>query len=77
MGVNELALSVGSYELIKAANIKTVSELVQFEAEEILKYRNCDRENLKELSQVLDERDLEFGMDVDDLLEIDDQLGNE
>jgi len=67
--IDELDLSVGSYDLIKTANIQTVGELVQFEAEEILKYRNCDRENIKELSQVLDEHGLEFGMDVDELLE--------
>ena len=67
--VDELDLSVRAHNCLKAANIKTIGDLVRREESEMLKFRNFGRKSLQELLQVLDERNLSFGMDVDKYLE--------
>ena len=67
--VDELDLSVRAHNCLKAANIKNIGELVRLEESEMLKFRNFGRKSLLELVQVLEERGLGFGMDVDRYLE--------
>jgi DNA-directed RNA polymerase subunit alpha len=67
--VDELDLSVRAHNCLKAANIKTIGDLVRREESEMLKFRNFGRKSLQELMQVIDERNLTFGMDVDKYLE--------
>jgi DNA-directed RNA polymerase subunit alpha len=67
--VDELDLSVRSHNCLKAANIKTIGDLVRREADEMLKFRNFGRKSLQELEEVLDDRGLEFGMNVEEYLE--------
>ena len=67
--VDELELSVRSHNCLKAANIHTISDLVSRQESEMLKFRNFGRKSLQELAQVLEERGLHFGMDVDKYLE--------
>lgn len=67
--VDELDLSVRSHNCLKAANIKTIGDLVRREEDEMLKFRNFGRKSLQELVEVLDERGLEFGMDVEEYVE--------
>ncbi|MCH8277257.1 MAG: DNA-directed RNA polymerase subunit alpha [Bacteroidetes bacterium] len=67
--VDELDLSVRAHNCLKAANIKTIGDLVRREESEMLKFRNFGRKSLQELLQVLDERNLQFGMDMGDYLE--------
>ena len=67
--VDELDLSVRSHNCLKAASIKTIGDLVRREENEMLKFRNFGRKSLQELIEVLDERGLEFGMDVEEYLE--------
>jgi len=67
--VDELDLSVRSHNCLKAANIKTIGDLVRREEDEMLKFRNFGRKSLQELVGVLEERGLEFGMDVEEYLE--------
>jgi len=67
--VDELDLSVRSHNCLKAANIKTIGDLVRRESDEMLKFRNFGRKSLQELEEVLDERGLQFGMDVEEYLE--------
>ncbi len=67
--VDELDLSVRAHNCLKAANIKTIGDLVRREESEMLKFRNFGRKSLQELMQVIEERNLEFGMDVDKYLE--------
>jgi len=62
--VDELDLSVRAHNCLKAANIKTIGDLVRREESEMLKFRNFGRKSLQELLQVLEERNLGFGMDV-------------
>jgi DNA-directed RNA polymerase subunit alpha len=67
--VDELDLSVRSHNCLKAANIKTIGDLVRREEDEMLKFRNFGRKSLQELVEVLDERGLSFGMNVEEYLE--------
>ena len=67
--VDELDLSVRSHNCLKAANIKTIGDLVRREEDEMLKFRNFGRKSLQELVEVLDERGLQFWMDVEEYLE--------
>lgn len=67
--VDELDLSVRAHNCLKAANIKTIGDLVRREESEMLKFRNFGRKSLQELMAVIEERNLTFGMDVDRFLE--------
>lgn len=67
--VDELDLSVRSHNCLKAASIKTIGDLVRREEKEMLKFRNFGRKSLQELVEVLDERGLHFGMNVEEYLE--------
>ncbi len=62
--VEELELSVRSSNCLKAANIKTIGDLVQKSEGEMLKYRNFGRKSLKEIADILASMNLQFGMDV-------------
>lgn len=66
--VEELELSVRSSNCLKAANIKTLGELVQKTEGDMLKYRNFGRKSLKEIAEILDGMGLHLGMDVDAVL---------
>lgn len=67
--VDDLDLSVRAQNCLRAASIKTIGDLVSREESEMLKFRNFGRKSLQELVQVLEERNLRFGMDVDRYLE--------
>ena len=62
--VEELELSVRSSNCLRAAEIKTIGDLVQKSEPEMLKYRNFGRKSLKEIQDILGEMGLGFGMDV-------------
>ncbi|MBN2029857.1 DNA-directed RNA polymerase subunit alpha [bacterium] len=64
MNVEELELSVRSHNCLKAANIQTIGDLVRRDEQEMLKFRNFGRKSLQELSKILEEKGLQFGMDV-------------
>jgi DNA-directed RNA polymerase subunit alpha len=64
MKVDELELSVRSSNCLKAADIKTLEDLVQKTEADMLKYRNFGRKSLSELQGILEKLGLQFGMDV-------------
>lgn len=68
MSVEELELSVRSHNCLKAADIQTIGDLVRRDEQEMLKFRNFGRKSLQELSKILEEKGLHFGMDVDKYL---------
>ncbi len=70
MRVDELELSVRSSNCLRAANIQTIQEMVTKSEGEMLKYRNFGRKSLNEISAILDEMDLSFGMDITPYLEV-------
>ena len=63
--VNELELSVRSYNCLKNANIQTIGELVQKTDAEMLKTKNFGGKWLNEIKEILAEMGLAFGMKVD------------
>ncbi|MCU0452370.1 MAG: DNA-directed RNA polymerase subunit alpha [Bacteroidetes bacterium] len=68
MSVDELELSVRSHNCLRSANIKTMSDLVRRTESELLKFRNFGRKSLAELSEIVEQYGLTFGMDVDKYL---------
>jgi DNA-directed RNA polymerase subunit alpha len=66
--VDDLELSVRSHNCLKAANIKTMGDLVRKDESEMLKFRNFGRKSLAELMDIVENYNLEFGMDVDKYL---------
>ncbi len=64
--VEELELSVRSYNCLKNADIKTIGELVQKTEGEMLKTKNFGRKSLNEIKEILSEMGLSFGMKLSD-----------
>ncbi len=62
--LEDLDLSVRAFNCLKAAKINSLSELVQYEQEDLMKFRNFGQKSLSEIEQVLGERGLHFGMDL-------------
>ncbi len=64
--VEELELSVRSYNCLKNENIKTIADLVQKTDQEMLKTRNFGRKSLNEIKEILAEMGLSLGMNLDE-----------
>jgi DNA-directed RNA polymerase subunit alpha len=67
--IEELNLSVRAYNCLKSANILSIGELVSKEESELLKFRNFGKKSLAELQEVVDEKNLQFGMDISKYLD--------
>jgi DNA-directed RNA polymerase subunit alpha len=63
--VEELELSVRSYNCLKNANIRTIRELVQKTEAEMLKTKNFGRKSLNEIKEILHTMGLSLGMRLD------------
>jgi len=63
--VDEMELSVRSYNCLKNANIRTIGELVQKTEAEMLKTKNFGRKSLNEIKEILREMGLDFGMRIE------------
>ena len=66
--IDEMELSVRSYNCLQAAGIKYIYELVSKEENQMLKYKNFGRKSLTELVEKLDSMGLNFGMAVDKIM---------
>jgi DNA-directed RNA polymerase subunit alpha len=64
--VEELELSVRSYNCLKNANIQTIGELVQKTEQEMLKTKNFGRKSLNEIKEILASMGLSLGMRIDE-----------
>jgi DNA-directed RNA polymerase subunit alpha len=64
--IEELELSVRSFNCLEAASIKTIRDLVQKTESEMLKYRNFGRKSLSEIKGILKEMNLSFNMKFDE-----------
>jgi DNA-directed RNA polymerase subunit alpha len=62
--IEDLNLSVRAYNCLKSANINTIGELVARDEHDLLKFRNFGKKSLTELIDVIEEKNLQFGMDV-------------
>lgn len=67
--IEDLNLSVRAYNCLKSANINNIAELVSREEQDLLKFRNFGKKSLSELIEVIEEKNLEFGMDVSKYLD--------
>ena len=63
--VDELELSVRSYNCLKNADIQTIGDLVQRSDQEMLKTKNFGRKSLNEIKAILKTMGLRFGMRID------------
>ena len=63
--VEELELSVRSYNCLKNANIQTIGELVQRTESEMLRTKNFGRKSLNEIREILEGMGLALGMKID------------
>ena len=64
--VEELELSVRSYNCLKNANIATIGELIQKTEAEMLKTKNFGRKSLNEIKEILAQMGLSLGMKIDE-----------
>jgi len=63
--VEELELSVRSYNCLKNANIRTIAELVSKTEQEMLRTKNFGRKSLNEIKELMETMGLHFNMRVD------------
>lgn len=62
--LEDLDLSVRAYNCLKAAKINNLAELVSYDTNELLKFRNFGKKSLVEIEQLIHEKGLHFGMDL-------------
>jgi len=60
----DLDLSVRALNCLKAADVETLGELVAYNRNDLLKFRNFGKKSLTELDQLVDVKGLEFGMNT-------------
>ena len=58
----DLDLSVRALNCLQAAEIKTLGNLVEYEINELIKFRNFGKKTLHELEELVESKGLEFGM---------------
>ena len=63
--VDELELSVRAFNCLKAANIRTIADLVQKTEAELLKTKNFGKKSLNEIKTLLTDMGLSLGMKLD------------
>lgn len=62
--LNDLDLSVRAYNCLKAADVRSLGDLVRLEISDMMKFRNFGKKSLAELEQLVAEKALTFGMDL-------------
>ena len=62
--LNDLDLSVRAYNCLKAADVKSLGDLVRLEISDMMKFRNFGKKSLAELEQLVADKQLTFGMDL-------------
>ena len=60
----DMELSVRALNCLKAADVETLGDLVQFNKTDLLKFRNFGKKSLTELDELLERNGLAFGMDI-------------
>ena len=62
--LSDMDLSVRALNCLKAADIDTLGDLVSFNKNDLLKFRNFGKKSLTELEELVEGKNLAFGMDV-------------
>lgn len=60
----DMDLSVRALNCLKAAEVDTLGDLVKFNKNDLLKFRNFGKKSLTELEELLSQMNLNFGMDI-------------
>ncbi|MCD8177716.1 MAG: DNA-directed RNA polymerase subunit alpha [Tannerellaceae bacterium] len=60
----DMDLSVRALNCLKAADVETLGELVEFSKNDLLKFRNFGKKSLTELDELFESLNLSFGMDI-------------
>jgi DNA-directed RNA polymerase subunit alpha len=60
----DMDLSVRALNCLKAADVETLGELVSFNKNDMLKFRNFGKKSLTELEDLVEAKGLTFGMDI-------------
>ena len=60
----DMDLSVRALNCLKAADVETLGELVAFNKNDLLKFRNFGRKSLTELEDLVKAKSLEFGINI-------------
>ncbi|KAA6302274.1 MAG: DNA-directed RNA polymerase subunit alpha [Candidatus Ordinivivax streblomastigis] len=61
----DMDLSVRALNCLKAADVETLGELVRYQKNDLLKFRNFGKKSLTELDELLERLNLNFGMDIE------------
>ncbi len=62
--LEDLDLSVRAYNCLKAAKINSLQELVTYDTNSLIKFRNFGKKSLMEIEALINEKGLSFGMDL-------------
>jgi len=62
--LNDLDLSVRALNCLKAAEVETLGDLVQYNRNDLLKFRNFGKKSLDELDKLVKDKNLTFGMNI-------------
>jgi DNA-directed RNA polymerase subunit alpha len=62
--LSDLDLSVRAYNCLKAADIKSLADLVSYDIADLLKFRNFGKKSLSELEELVRDKGLTFGIDI-------------
>jgi DNA-directed RNA polymerase subunit alpha len=60
----DMDLSVRALNCLKAAEVDTLGDLVSFHKSDLMKFRNFGKKSLTELNELVDSKNLNFGMDL-------------
>lgn len=60
----DMDLSVRALNCLKAAEVETLGELVSYNKSDLMKFRNFGKKSLTELEELVDNKGLNFGMDI-------------
>ncbi len=62
--LHDMDLSVRALNCLKAAEVDTLGDLVTFSKSDLMKFRNFGKKSLTELEELVDNKNLSFGMDI-------------
>jgi len=62
--LHDMDLSVRALNCLKAAEVDTLGDLVTYSKADLMKFRNFGKKSLTELEELVDSKNLSFGMDI-------------
>jgi len=62
--LHDMDLSVRALNCLKAAEVDTLGDLVTFSKSDLMKFRNFGKKYLTELEELVESKNLSFGMDI-------------